>query len=95
MLRLDFNEHTLGPSPLVAQALRGRARLGVVHCDVKKLKPLCADEMGGRQYWPVIKLYGANSSSLLELANPQLPSASVLDVAAKVLELLLPPPTGA
>ena len=32
----------------------------------------------------------ANASSVLEIANPERPSAGVLDVTAKVFELVLP-----
>ena len=96
---------TMGPSspcgpchdlrPVVrasAELLKERGvRFGSVHCDVAHLQGLCAEELEGRRYYPLIKVFGsdrARSASIIELRQSELPAAAVLHVCAELLMLL-------
>ena len=96
---------TMGPSspcgpchelrPVVrasAEALRGKGvRFGSVACDVAHLQGLCAQELEGRQYYPLIKVFGSDrsrSASIIELRQSELPAAAVLHVCTELLVLL-------
>ena len=55
------------------------------------LQGLCAEELEGRRYYPLIKVFGsdrARSASIIELRQSELPAAAVLHVCAELLMLL-------
>ena len=67
------------------------ARVGTVHCDVEHPRGLCAEELAGRQYYPLIKVYGSDPSraaSVIELQRAELPAAAVLLICTELLALL-------
>ena len=71
-----------------ATALRGRLRVGTVHCDVHTA--LCRREMQGRDYYPVVKVYTADDvgGHYLDLKQPELPSAAVLHLTVSLLDAI-------
>lgn len=72
-----------------AESLAGVIRVGTVHCDLHHA--LCRAEMDGRDYYPLVKLYadGApNGGSILDLQNPELPAAAILQLTASLMALL-------
>ena len=72
-----------------ASALDGIATVGVVYCDVEANAQLCEREMGGRGYYPVVKVMGKSSAAFLELQQPELPAAAVIHLCTQLLSIAL------
>jgi len=78
-----------------AESLAGSLRVGTVHCDLHG--QLCRSEMEGRSYYPLVKFYSESapvSDGILDLQNAELPAAAVLQLSARLIQLLggLQPP---
>ena len=73
-----------------AESLAGAIQVGSVHCDLHGA--LCQSEMEGRGYYPIVKFYsdsaGARRSGIIDLQNPELPAAAVLQLTAELVRLL-------
>ena len=80
--------------PLVreaAAALRPHVRVGVLHCDVARLKRVCESQMEGRGYYPIVKLYAAPGVARildLEPQRPELPSGTVIKLVSTLVQVL-------
>ena len=82
--------HQLAPVlEAAATTLRSHVRVGIVNCDVHK--NLCQSQMGGRGWFPVIKVYAAPGVERfldLETFTPELPSGSVIKLVTNLLDAL-------
>ena len=87
--------HQLRPIVHDAAKAMGRAvRLGVLHCDVARLKRTCEAHMEGRTYWPIVKVYaapGVHKILDLETQRPTLPSGTIIKLVAALAEVLARP----
>ena len=70
-----------------AEGLAGTIRVGTVHCDLHGA--LCRDQMEGRDYYPIVKLFASSArSGIIDLEHPELPAAAVLRLVGRVVEVL-------
>ena len=74
-----------------AEAMRPHVRVGVLLCDVPRLKRVCEAHMEGRGYYPIVKVYGAPGvEKILDLEHqrPELPSGTIMKLLAAIVEVL-------
>ena len=67
------------------------AGVGVLHCDVARLKSACEAHMEGRGYYPIVKAYGAPGVERIidvEYQQPELPSGTAFKLVASLVPVL-------